>query len=114
MIDSEAINNFISQKAIEQLELTLWWVPKLTQVYMINEEYKWIHKEVHIEVIIKNDSQKLRLDVLKSVKYDTILEMFWLHKKNSQINWINKELYVTENAYDVSEQLKKSLSEHKS
>ena len=113
MINSEAINNFISQKAIEQLELTLWWVPKLTQVYMINREYKWIYKEVYIEVIIRNDSQKLRLDVLKSVKYDAILGMPWLHKKNSQINWINKELYATENAYDVSEQLKKSLSEHK-
>ncbi len=114
MVDSEVINNFISQKAIEWLELTLQWVSRLTQVYMINEEYKWIHKEVYIKVIIRNNSQKLRLDVLKSVKYDTILEMLWLHKKNSQINWINKELYVTENAYDVSEQLKKSLSEHKS
>ncbi len=40
--------------------------------------------------------------------------MLWLHKKNLQINWINKELYATENAYDVSEQLKKSLSEYKS
>ncbi len=81
---------------------------------MINEEYKWIYKEVYIEVIIKNDSQKLRLDVLKSVKYNAILEMLWLHKKNSWINWINKELYATENAYDVFKQLKKSLSEYKS
>jgi len=53
---------------------------------MINREYEWIYKEVYIEVIIKNDSQKLRLDVLKSVKYDAILEMLWLHKKNLQIN----------------------------
>ena len=81
---------------------------------MINEEYKWIYKEVYIEVIIKNDSQKLRLDVFKSVKYDTILEMLWLHKKNSQINWINNELYVTENAYNVSKQSEKNLSEYKS
>jgi len=81
---------------------------------MINEEYKWIYKEVYIEVIIKNDSQKLRLDVLKSVKYNAILEMLWLHKKNLWINWINKELYATENAYDVFKQLKKSLSEYKS
>jgi len=83
-------------------------------VYIINREYKWIYKEVYIEVIIKNDSQKLRLDVLKSVKYDAILEMLWLHKKNLQINWINKELYATENTYDVFKQLKKSLSEYKS
>ncbi len=81
---------------------------------MINEEYKWIHEKVHIEVIIRNDSQKLRLDVLKSVKYDAILEMSWLCKKNLWINWINKELYATENAYNVSEQLEKSLSEYKS
>ncbi len=53
---------------------------------MINKEYEWIHKEVYIKVIIKNDSQKLRLDVLKLVKYDAILEMPWLHKKNLQIN----------------------------
>jgi len=44
---------------------------------MINEEYEWIYKEVYIKVIIKNDSQKLRLDVLKLVKYDTILKMLW-------------------------------------
>jgi len=88
---------------IDWLELMLWWVPKLIQVYMINEEYEWIYKEVYIKVIIKNDSQKLRLDVLKLVKYDAILEMPWLCKKNLQINWINKELYVTENAYNVSE-----------
>ncbi len=75
MIDSEVTDNFILQKAIEQLGLTLWWVSRLTQVYMINEEYEWIHEEVYIEVIIRNDSQKLRLDVLKSVKYDAILEM---------------------------------------
>ncbi len=56
MINLEAINNFILQKVIEQLELTLWWVSKFTQVYMINREYKWIYKEVYIEVIIKNDS----------------------------------------------------------
>ncbi len=68
-------------------------------MYIINREYKWIHKEVYIEVIIKNDSQKLRLDVLKSVKYDAILEMPWLHKKNLQINWINKELYATERTH---------------
>ncbi len=81
---------------------------------MINREYKWIYKEVYIEVIIKNDLQKLKLDVLKSIKYNTILEMLWLHKKNLWINWINKELYVTENAYNVFKQLEKNLSEHKS
>jgi len=37
---------------------------------MVNREYKWIHEEVHIEVIIKNNLQELRLDILKSVKYD--------------------------------------------
>ncbi len=86
MIDSETINNFILQKVIKQLELMLWWVFKFTQVYMVNREYKWIYKEVYIEVIIKNDSQKLKLDVLKSVKYDAILKMLWLHKKNLQID----------------------------
>jgi len=38
MIDSEAINNYISQQAIEILELTLQRALKPMQVYMINEE----------------------------------------------------------------------------
>ena len=82
IIDLRVINNFILQYAIEQLKLTLQWVFKLIQVFMINREYKWIYKEVYIEAIIKNDLQKLKLDVFKSVKYDTILEILWLHKKN--------------------------------
>ncbi len=49
---------------------------------MINREYKWIYKEVYIEIIIKNDLQKLKLNVFKLIKYDTILEMLWLYKKN--------------------------------
>jgi len=57
-------------------------VPKPTQVYMANGEYEWIHKEVHIEAIIRNDPQELRLDVLKSAKYDAILGMPWLREKN--------------------------------
>ncbi len=81
---------------------------------MINEEFKWICKEIYIKVIILNDSQKLTLNVLESIKYNAILKMLWLHKKNSQINWINKELYVTENAYEISKQLEKNLSEYKS
>jgi len=113
MVDSGATNNFISQKVIEQLGLTLRQVPKPTQVYMANREYKWIHEEVHIEAIIRNNPQELRLDVLKSAKYDAILGMPWLREKNPQIDWINKELYVTEDAYDVPEQPEKSLPEHK-
>jgi len=113
MVDSGATDNFISQKAIERLGLTLWRVPKPTQVYMANGEYEWIHEEVHIEAIIRNDPQELRLDVLKSAKYDAILGMPWLREKNPQIDWINKELYATEDAYDVPEQPEKSLPEHK-
>jgi hypothetical protein len=37
MIDSEAINNYILQQAIEMLELTLQWASKPMQIYMINE-----------------------------------------------------------------------------
>ncbi len=50
---------------------------------MINREFEWIYKEIYIEVIILNDLQKLTLNVFKLVKYDVILEMLWLCKKNS-------------------------------
>ncbi len=114
MVDSEATNNYILQQAIRVLELILQQTSKPMQVYMINEEFKWITEQVHIKVIILKDSQELTFDVLNSIKYDTILEMPWLRKKNSRIDWISKELYIMVNAYEILKQLKMSLSEHKS
>ena len=83
------------------------------QVYIINREFKWIYKKVYIEAIILNDSQKLILNVFKLIKYDVILKMLWLCKKNSWINWINRELYVIKNTYKIFKQSEKSLSEYK-
>jgi len=114
MIDLEAINNYISQQAIRMLELMPQWALKSMQIYMINREFKWITEQVHIKVIILKDSQKLMFDVLNSIKYDVILEMPWLHKKNSRIDWISKELYIMIDVYEISEQSEMSLSEHKS
>ncbi len=114
MVDSEAINNYILQQAIRMLELTLQQALRPIQIYMINEETKWITDQVHIKAIILEDSQKLTFDVVNSIKYDIILEMPWLHKKNSRINWISKELYITIDVYKISEQSEMSLSEHKS
>jgi len=48
------------------------------------------------------------------IKYDVILEMPWLRKKNSRINWISKELYIMIDVYEILKQSKMSLSEHKS
>jgi len=48
------------------------------------------------------------------IKYDIILRMFWLHKKNSRIDWISKELYITVNVYKILKQPEMSLSKHKS
>ena len=45
------------------------------QIYMVNEEFKWIMNQVHIKAIILEDSQELTFDVLNSIKYDIILEM---------------------------------------
>ncbi len=113
MIDSEAINNYISQQAIRMLELTPQRAPKPMQVYMVNREFKWITNQVHIKAIILEDSQKLTFDVLNSIKYDAILGMPWLRKKNSRIDWISKELYTTIDAYEILKQSEMSLSEHK-
>jgi len=52
-------------------------------------------------------------DVLNSIKYDAILEMLWLRKKNSRIDWISKELYAMIDAYEILKQPEMSLSEHK-
>ncbi len=84
------------------------------QVYMVNKESEWITDQVHIKAIILEDSQKLMFDVLNLIKYDVILEMPWLRKKNLRIDWISKELYTTVDVYEIPEQLKMSLSEHKS
>jgi len=114
MVDSEATNNYISQQVIRMLELTLQWVLKPMQVYMINRESEQIMNQVHIEATILEDSQELMFDVLNSIKYDVILRMFWLRKKNSRIDWISKELYIMVNVYEILKQSEMSLSEHKS
>ncbi len=75
MVDSEATNNYILQQAIRMLGLTPQRAPKPMQVYMINGESEWITEQVHIKVIILEDSQKLTFDVLSLIKYDAILEM---------------------------------------
>jgi len=114
MIDSEATDNYILQQAIRMLGLTLQWALKPMQVYMVNREFKWITDQVHIKAIILEDSQELTFDVLNLIKYDVILEMPWLRKKNSRIDWISKELYVMIDVYKILEQPEMSLSEHKS
>ncbi len=114
MVDSEATNNYILQQAIRVLELTPQRAPKPMQVYMVNGESKWITDQVHIKAIILKDSQELTFDVLNLIKYDVILGMPWLRKKNSRIDWISKELYTTVDVYEISEQSEMSLSEHKS
>jgi len=114
MVDSEATNNYILQQVIRMLELTLQWVLKSMQVYMINGESEWITEQVHIKAIILEDSQELTFDVLNLIKYDAILEMSWLRKKNPRINWISKEFYATVDVYEILKQPEMSLSEHKS
>ncbi len=114
MIDLKATDNYILQQAIKMLELTLQWALKPMQIYMINKESEWIMNQVHVEVMILEDSQKLTFDVLNLIKYDIILKMLWLRKKNSRINWISKELYTTVDVYEILKQSEMSLSEHKS
>ncbi len=114
MVDSEATNNYILQQAIRVLKLTLQRASKPMQMYMVNRESEWIMNQVHIEATILKDSQELMFDVLNSIKYDVILRMLWLRKRNSRIDWISKEFYTTINVYEISEQPEMSLSEHKS
>ncbi len=114
MVASEATNNYILQQAIRMLELTLQRALKPMQMYMINEESEWITNQVHVEATILEDPQELMFDVLNLIKYDIILEMLWLRKRNSRIDWISKELYITVDVYEISEKSEMSLSEHKS
>ena len=86
MVDSEATNNYISQQAIRVLELTLQRALKPMQVYMANGESEWITDQVHVEAMILGDPQELTFDVLNLIKYDAILGMPWLRKKNSRID----------------------------
>jgi len=67
---------------------------------------------MHIEVIVENVSQKLLFNIL-NIKYDTILEMFWLHNRNFKINWVNKKLYDIKCTYEISEQSEMCLLKYK-
>jgi len=112
MIDSEATNNYISHKAVQWLELILQWWRNSACVYMINTNNMIVWNYVHVKMIIEDVLQKLLLNIL-NIKYDTILKMFWLHNKNSKINWVNKKLCTMKHAYEISEQSEMCLSEYK-
>jgi len=71
-----------------------------------------VRNYVHMKVIIENVSQKLLFDIL-NIKYDTILEMFWLYNRNSKINWVNKKLCVMKCTYKILKQSKMYLLKYK-
>ena len=72
-----------------------------------------VRNYMHIEVIVENVSQKLLFNIL-NIKYDTILEMFWLHNRNFKINWVNKKLCAIKCTYEISEQSEMCLLKYKS
>jgi len=112
MINLRATNNYILHKAVQWLELILWWWRNSACIYITNINSMIVQNYVHMKMIVRNVSQKLSLNIL-NIKYDTILEMFWLHNRNSKINWINKKLCTIKHTYEISEQSKMYLSEHK-
>jgi len=113
MINLKAINNYISHEAVQQLELILQWWRNSVCVYIINANSMIVWNYVYMKMTVENVLQKLSFDIL-NIKYDTILEMFWLCDRNSKINWVNKKLYTIKCAYKISEQSEMYLSEHKS
>jgi len=113
IINLRATDNYILHEAVQWLELILQWQWNSAQMYMTNTNNIIVQNYVHMKMIIKDVSQKMLFDIL-NIKYDTILEMFWLHDRNSKINWVNKKLYIMKHTYKISEQSKMCLSEYKS
>jgi len=93
IINLKTTNNYILHKTVQQLELILQWWKNSVSVYMMNVNSMIVWNYVHMKTIIKNVSQKLLFNIL-NIKYDVILEMFWLHNKNFKINWVNKKLHT--------------------
>jgi len=112
MINLKATDNYISSETVQWFELILQWWWNSAQVYIMNTNSMIIWNYVHMKMIVRNVLQKLTFNIL-NIKYDTILEMLWLHNRNSKINWINKKLCTIKHTYKISEQLKMYLSEHK-
>jgi len=82
-------------------------------MYMMNTNSIIVRNYVHMKTIIENVSQKLLFDIL-NIKYDTILKMFWLHNRNSKIDWVNKKLCAIKHTYKISEQSEMCLLKYKS
>jgi len=112
MINLKATNNYILHEAVQWLELILQWWRNSACVYITNMSSMIVWNYVYMKTIIENVLQKLLFDIL-NIKYDTILEMLWLHNRNSKIDWINKKLCVVECTYKISEQSEMCLSEYK-
>jgi len=112
MINSETTNNYILHKSIQWFKLVLQQQQNSVWVYMMNINSMIVQNYVYIKIIIEDVLQKLTFNIL-NIKYNTILEMLWLHNRNSKINWINKRLYIIKYTYKISEQSEMCLSEYK-
>lgn len=65
-------------------------------------------------MLIYEQKETVKFNVLREFKYAALLRMFWLHEQNSQINWTTEELNFINEDYNIIKQSEMCLSEHRS
>ena len=114
LINSDSEEDFIHKTVIAQLRIKM----KRTQLFMIvladGEEtsQRLINTKVIVNTEVQEEAQILELNILRCFKYCIVLELFWLQKKNPQINWKRLEIYSADTNYVVESKSTDSLSKH--
>lgn len=65
-------------------------------------------------MLIYEQKETVKFNVLREFKYAALLRMFWLHEQNSQINWTTEELNFINEDYNIMKQSEMCLSKHRS
>ena len=70
---------------------------------------KLINMRVIVNVKVQEEAQLLELNILRHFKYCVVLELLWLWKKNSQINWRKLEICSADINYVIESKSTDSL-----
>ena len=92
MIDSGAIENFITKKYIEnrkyltQIKQYLYGLISLNNISLRNNQRQINKKIIFLSVVFQKYHEELIFDVINIINYNIILRILWLRKYNPQIN----------------------------
>ena len=98
MINSDATEIFMFKKLTDSKEFAIWKKNDSYDLIVVNENSLFNENERVIEetrsllIAIQHHHEKIIFDIVWMIMHNIVLEMPWLKKHNSDIDWVKKVL----------------------